>query len=424
MGRSDCGRIFIGDYGVGANERTLAKNTVMLYVMQISGYVFPLLTFPYLTRVLGAEKYGTVVFANSIMSYFTIFIEFGFLISGTNSCSLVADDKDKLGRITFGIIQAKCILSVLAAAVLFAGCAFVQKMRQDFLFFALSFAGIFLTVFLPDFLFRGIEKMSIITYRVLASKAVYTAAVFAFVRKDTDYLFVPVATISANLVAVILTWIEIIGKRMIVFSAVPAKAVLLLLRESSLFFLSRIATTFYTSLNTVLLGFKFSRAEVGQYGAANAIANTCRSLMSPISDSIYPYMVKQKNFVLVKKLLLILEPLVIVCCALLWILASQVVRIVCGAGYENAVPMLRAMLPIVVITLPAYLCGYPVLGALGKLKWANLSVVISASFHIAGLAVLAVTGQIGFIQVITLTCCTQFLELGIRMSVILNGGKK
>lgn len=405
-------------------EKTLAKNTAMLYVMQISGYVFPLLTFPYLTRVLGAEKYGTVVFANSIMSYFTIFIEFGFLISGTNSCSLVADDKDKLGRITFGIIQAKCILSVLAAAVLLAGCALVQKMRQDFLFFTLSFAGIFLTVFLPDFLFRGIEKMSIITYRVLASKAVYTMAVFAFVRKEADYLLVPVATISANFVAVILTWIEIIGKRMIIFSSVPAKEVFLRLRESSLFFLSRIATTFYTSLNTVLLGFQFPGAAVGQYGAANAIANTCRSLMSPISDSIYPYMVKQKNFVLVKKLLLVLEPLVIVCCALLWILASQVVRIVCGTGYENAVPMLRAMLPVVAITLPAYLCGYPVLGALGKMKWANLSVVISASFHVAGLVVLAVTGQIGFIQVIVLTCCTQFLELGIRMSVILSGGKK
>lgn len=412
------------DYGVGTNERTLAKNTVMLYVMQISGYVFPLLTFPYLTRVLGAEKYGTVVFANSIMSYFTIFIEFGFLISGTNSCSLAADDKDKLGRITFGIIQAKCILSILAAAVLFAGCAFVQKVRQEFLFFALSFGGIFLTVFLPDFLFRGIEKMSVITYRVLASKAVYTMTVFAFVRKETDYFLVPVATIGANLVAIILTWIEIFRKRMIVFSAVPAKDMFLRLRESSLFFLSRIATTFYTSLNTVLLGFQFPGAAVGQYGAANAIANTCRSLMSPISDSIYPYMVKQKNFVLVKKLLLILEPLVIVCCTLLWLLAPQAVRIVCGAGYENAVPMLRAMLPIVAITLPAYLCGYPVLGALGKIKWANLSVVISASFHVVGLIVLVIARQIGFIQVIALTCCTQFLELGIRMAVIFRGGRK
>ena len=408
---------------MGANERTLAKNTVMLYVMQISGYVFPLLTFPYLTRVLGAEKYGTVVFANSIMSYFTIFIEFGFLISGTNSCSLAADDKDKLGRITFGIIQAKCILSILAAAVLFAGCAFVQKMRQDFQFFALSFGGIFLTVFLPDFLFRGIEKMSVITYRVLASKAVYTAVIFAFVRKGSDYFLVPVATIGANLVAIILTWIEIFRKRMIVFSAVPAKAVLLRLRESSLFFLSRIATTFYTSLNTVLLGFKFPAAVVGQYGAANAIANTCRSLMSPISDSIYPYMVKRKNFVLVKKLLLLLEPLVIVCCALLWFFSPRAVRVVCGAGYEHAVPMLRAMLPIVAVTLPAYLCGYPVLGALGKLKWANLSVVISASFHVVGLVVLAVAGQVGFIQVIALTCCTQFLELGIRMAVIFRGRK-
>ncbi|MCM1321955.1 MAG: oligosaccharide flippase family protein [Prevotella sp.] len=403
---------------MGTNEQTLAKNTVMLYVMQISGYVFPLLSFPYLTRILGAEKYGVVVFANSIMTYFMLFIEFGFLLSGTNSCSLAADDKEQLGRITFGIIQAKCFLALPAAAILVAGCLFVQKMRQDSLFFALSFFGIFLTAFLPDFLFRGIEKMGVITYRVIVSKAVYTAAIFLFVRKEDDYFIIPIATIGANLFAVVLTWIEIIRKKMITFFFVPAKDMFVRLKESSLFFLSRIATTFYTSLNTVILGFNFPEASVGQYGAANTIANTCRSLMSPVSDSIYPYMVKQKNFALVRKILFVLEPIVIACCVLLWIAAPRAVQIACGNDYDAAIPMLRAMIPIIAITLPAYLCGYPILGAMGQIKWANLSVVISASFHVAGLVILAAAGQVGFIQIIALTCCTQFLELGIRIFVI------
>ena len=72
---------------INSKEKLLAKNTLMLYIMQISSYIFPLISFPYLTRVLGAEKYGIVVFANSIMSYFTLFIEFGFLLSGTKICS-------------------------------------------------------------------------------------------------------------------------------------------------------------------------------------------------------------------------------------------------------------------------------------------------------------------------------------------------
>lgn len=409
---------------MGTNERTLAKNTLMLSVMQLSGYVFPLLSFPYLTRVLGMGRYGVVVFANSIMSYFTLFIEFGFLLSGTNSCSLAADDRQQLGRITVGIMEAKCLLAVIALVVLIAGCALVEKLRQDFLFFVLSFVGIALTIFLPDFLFRGIERMGIITWRVLVSKAVYTAAIFLLVRDEADYIFVPLATIGANLTAVVLTWIEIAKKRLIVLSAVSARDVLRCLRESSAFFLSRIATTFYTSLNTVLLGFRFPSAEVGLYGAANTMANTCKSMMSPLSDSIYPYMVKRRNFALVRRILLVLEPVVIACCAALWFLSPQVVRLVCGAGYEGAVPMLRGLLPVVAITLPAYLCGYPVLGALGRLDWANRSVVIAAAFHSAGLLVLLLTGGIGFMPVIVLTCCTQFLELGIRVTVIMREVRK
>ena len=146
--------------------------------------------------------------------------------------------------------------------------------------------------------------------------------------------------------------------------------------------------------------------------------------MSPISDSIYPYMIKQKNFRLVKKIILILEPLILVCCAVLWIIAEPIVRFVCGQGYENAVPMLRAMIPIIAITLPAYLFGYPVLGALNQTKWANWSVVISALFHIIGLILLFAFEKIGFIQIIVLTCITQFLELGIRICVIFRELKK
>lgn len=81
------------------SERTLAKNTFFLYVMQISGYVFPLLTFPYLPRVLGAERYGTVVFANAVMQYFSMLLEFGFILSATRTCSECRDDRAALGEV-------------------------------------------------------------------------------------------------------------------------------------------------------------------------------------------------------------------------------------------------------------------------------------------------------------------------------------
>ena len=400
------------------SERTLAKNTFFLYVMQISGYVFPLLTFPYLTRVLGAERYGTVVFANAVMQYFSMLLEFGFILSATRTCSECRDDRAALGEVTLSVICGKLLLAAVGASVLAACCVFVQSFRAHVVFFALSYAGILLSVFLPDFLFRGIERMSVITYRMLLSKAVYTAVIFVFVRSPADYVLVPAATIGGNFAAIVLTWIEIWRRRLIEWVRPSACGVLSCLGESAAFFLSRVAVSLYSTLNTVLLGLRFPASALGQYGVANNLTNTCRSMLSPVSDSIYPYMVKRRNFALVRKILLILEPLIAAGCVMLWFIAAPVIRIVCGEGYGGAVPVFRAMLPLVVISLPTYLFGYPVLGALGRVRVANTSVMVGSVFHVLGLAVLYAAGRLGFITVPLLTFATEVVVFAIRMGTV------
>lgn len=407
------------------NERKLVKNTFFLYLMQISNYVFPLLTFPYLTRVLGAEKYGVVVFSNAVMQYFTLFIEFGFLLSATNLCSQFRQDKDKLGHVTFGVIYAKILLAILAGSVLVILCIFVPNFKNNVSFFIFSYIGVCLTIFLPDFLFRGIEEMSILTYRVLFSKLVYTILIFVLVRKPENFIFVPVATIGANILAVVLTWYEVTRKNYISKTKIAIKDVLLYLKESGTFFFSRVAVSLYSTLNTVLLGFKFSDGAMGQYGVANNLINTGRSFISPISDSIYPYLVKNKNYSLVKKLIFIIEPIIIFGCVVMFILAEPIIRIVCGEGYEQAIPVFRAMLPLVIISLPTFLFGYPVLGALGKVKVANTSVMIGSVFHVVGLVVLYfILNKLNFITITLLTVCTELIVFGIRMFVIIKKLKK
>lgn len=400
------------------SERTLAKNTFFLYIMQISGYVFPLLTFPYLTRVLGAEKYGVVVFANAVMQYFSMLIEFGFILSATKTCSECRGDRSALGVVTFSVIGAKLILALLGAAVLATCCIFSRNFRDNSVFFTLSYIGIILSAFLPDFLFRGIEQMSVLTYRVIVSKAVYTAFIFGLVRRSADYMLVPVATIGSNLAAVGMTWIEIKRRNLIGRPKISIRDIFLHLKESAVFFLSRIAVSLYSTLNTVLLGVRFSEAALGQYGVANSLTNTCRSMLSPVSDSIYPYLVNRKNFALVRRILLILEPMIVAGCVLLWIIAAPVIRIVCGEGYSGAVPVFRAMLPLIVISLPTYLFGYPVLGALNRVGVANTSVIAGSVFHIAGLLVLHFCGRLDFISVPLLTFATEIVVFAIRVGTV------
>jgi PST family polysaccharide transporter len=400
-------------------EKNLAKNTFFLYLMQIANYVFPLLTFPYLTRVLGAEKYGVVVFGNAVMSYFGLFLEFGFILSATNLCSQYREDKEKLGNITFGVIYAKVILAVLGAIVLILCCNYSAVFKVQKQFFYLYYIGTALNIFLPDYLFRGIEKMSILTYRVLFSKFVYTALVFGLIHNSEDYCFVPVATIGGAVISVLLTWLDILRKKYISLTRISINDSLSYMKDASAFFISRVAVSMYTTLNTVLLGLKFPNAELALYGTANNLTNMCRTMISPISDSIYPYMVKNKNFKLVKKLIFIFEPVIIAGCILLYFIAPFVIRIVCGEGYDGAVPVLRSMLPLIVISLPTYLCGYPVLGALEKIKIATISVIFGSIFHIIGLFVLYFVGYMSFISVSLLTFATEIIVFSIRCKTII-----
>ena len=408
------------------SEKNLAKNTFFLYLMKIISYIYPLFAFPYITRVLGAEKYGVVVFANALMTYFTIVLEFGFLLFATNLCSLFRNDKSKLGHITIGIIQGKLLIVILEFVILFISCSFVSLFSDKKLFFYLSFIAVACNAFLPDYLFRGIERMNIITYRVIFSKLVYTILIFVCIHKPSDYLFVPLATVCGNLIAVILTWIDIYKKKYISIVKVSLRDTLNYIQKSAPFFLSRVAVSVYTTLNTVLLGMRFPSDAMGQYGTANSMTGMCRQLLSPISDSIYPYMVQKKNYYLVKRILLIVEPIIIAGCVLLFFIAPWLVVFVCGKEYSDAVKILRCMIPLIISALPTYLFGYPMLGALGNLKMANLSVVIGAVFHIVGLVFLYFVGLLSFVTVPLLTFCTESVVLCIRFFAInrlLHGGR-
>ncbi|MFR6247084.1 MAG: oligosaccharide flippase family protein [Romboutsia timonensis] len=392
----------------------LFSNTFMLYILQISGYIFPLLTFPYLTRVLGTNNYGITVLANAIMIYFQMFVDFGFLISATKECSINRDDKEKLGRIVGSIIQGKIILASIAFIVLIALILNNESFKDKSLFIVLSYIPIIISIFITDYLFRGLEIMSAITYRTIISKTIYMILIFTLIKKPSDYILIPIIASISNIFIAVWSWYYILKKVKIIPRIASLKEVYYAIKDSSLFFVSRIASTIYSASNTIILGNVYNNVELGLYGAANTLISSARSLMSPIADSIYPYMVKNKNYKLVKNILLILTPIIFIGTGILYIFSDLVLLIISGEEFIKAVPLFRAMLPLIIITLPTYLLGYPILGSMGKMKEANLSVVYGSIFHILGIIVLYFTSNINMIYIINLTCITETIILIIR----------
>ena len=177
----------------------------MLYIMSIAKLIFPLLTLPYLTRVLSEDAYGFVSYVKSCMTYMQLIVDFGFILSSVKDIVNANGDLKKIGTIAGNTVAAKLILTLAAGVVLVVMCFAIKILQLNILFVVLSFITVALTAFLADFLFRGIEKMHYISIIFVITKAISTAMTFVMVKGDDTMMWIPVLDILANVIAVGIT---------------------------------------------------------------------------------------------------------------------------------------------------------------------------------------------------------------------------
>ncbi|MBR5262127.1 MAG: oligosaccharide flippase family protein, partial [Oscillospiraceae bacterium] len=398
---------------------TLLTNKVMLYILTFSNYLLSLVVVPYEARVLNPELFGLLGTATAIMVYFQLVMDFGYLLSGTQEVALQRDNKKELCRIFTAITIGKILLIAVSAVALQILCSLIPAWRDKRLLLTLFFVAAAVNTLLPDYLYRGLEKMSSITVRTVCIKLFFTVGIFVVLKEPEDIWKIPLITAIGNAIAVVATLIHLSRKLGIRLQKPDIHAAWQTMRRSSTFFYSRIASTAYSALNTVILDIiSGTGAVVGFYNSADKLITTGKSAVSPISDSLYPYMVKNRDFKLVKKVLLLLEPIIFVFCACCFIWAEPLCLLFFGPEYGPAGDVLRAMLPVGVIVLPSYILGFPMLTAMDLTKHANYSVIFGSAVHVINLVILYLTGNISMITLGVAVSVAEALILGYRIVVI------
>lgn len=403
-----------------SKKKLLLKNTFMLYLLRFSTYFFSFITVPYQTRVMGNEIYGKIGIATALMMYFQLFLDFGFLLSGTEEVAKNRDNKQKLSKIFSAIVISKLVFSVVSAAVLFGICQIVPQYRGEQTLYFLFLVQAVISTFLPDYLYRGMEDMTVVTFRTVFVKAIFTILIFVFLQEPTDYLLVPILSAIGELCAVVWSWIDLKKRYEIGLVLVKVEDLKRQLKKSGHFFLSRIASTVYTATNTIILGhIDPVGGTVGLYTAANKLITTGQTALAPISDSMYPYMIKNKDFKLVKKVLSIAMPVIFVGAIVICILAEPLCIFIFGKEFAGTGRILCAMMPIAVLTLPDYILGFPTLGAMGLSKHANISIYVSSGVHVINLVVMLSLGKLNAVTLALLTSISLFIEVLYRLVVVL-----
>ena len=411
-------------------KKVFFKNTVMLYILQFSTYLFSFITVPYQTRVLGPDVYSYLGVATSLMVYFQLIMDFGFILSATEEVSQFREDKARLGKIYTSVNILKIGLAALSLGILLVVCNVIPKFQGHMELYLLYFAAYVINAFLPDFLYRGLEQMTAITYRTVVVKALFTLLIFVFLKKPEDYIIVPVLLAVGTLVAVIWANLDVQLHLKIHFARITFSDLKNSAGRSAFFFLSRIASTVFTATNTVLLGASSAVNDTvtGFYSAADKLMTTGKSAISPLSDSAYPYMVKNRDFRLVKKILLIFEPIIIIGSIGIFIFADPLCGLLFGKDFITLSPpdvtyttgdVLRAMMPIAVVILPSYLLGFPTLGAMGLSKQVNYSTIFGTVLHLINMGVLYGFGLINAVTLAILMSIAETSILIFRIIVIL-----
>lgn len=403
-----------------SDTKRLARNTVLLYVLVFSSQILNVVTIPYQTRVLGPSVYGLVGFIVGVMGVVTIILDFGFLLSATKEVSENRDDTCLLNKVLTSVSCAKLILSaVVFLAIVPLGCL-TEDSRNHMGLLLLYCLAYIANAFLPDYVYRGLEDMKIVTLRTVGVRVFFTVLVFVFLKGPETVFVLPLLLLIGNIVAVAFSYLDLWRRYRVRFVRVGFVDIRDAMKDSAPFFFSRSAASAYQALNVVILGAVFpGQISVGFYSAAEKFLGLARSASSPIADSLYPYMVRNKDYPLCVRILLVSVPALLICGIALFLFADPICAFAFGEEYRGAGVLLRCLLPAILVIFPTYIVCFPILVPMGLSQQANRSSVLGAIVQIALLAVLFASGAFSAVSLCIAASISEVVVFVYRLATML-----
>jgi PST family polysaccharide transporter len=272
----------------GDKERIIG-NFLSLTVLQFANYVVPLLTLPYLTRVLGRSRYGLTEFAQALAVYFVIVTDYGFYLSATQEISLHREDPQKLSEIFSAVMVLKLCMLVLSFFVLAAVVLGVPKLRPDWPIYFMAFGTVLGQCLFPVWLFQGLERMKHIAVLNITAKMLVMASIFIFIRRSDDYVYVPLINSSGAVFVGCAGLLVALRYFPVRFRLPTIRALRSQLAGGWHLFVSKAATTLYTTCNTIILGLAADPAYVASYVGGDRIVRAVQCLQQPLSQAVFPH---------------------------------------------------------------------------------------------------------------------------------------
>lgn len=396
-------------------KNPMVTNFISLVLLQGVNYLLPLLSFPFLFRVLGVERWGLVTFGYALMQYFVMFTDFGFNLSATKYISQHRNDLEKINSYLNSAMIGRFILCSCSLLILLLLILCFDRFKIESTFYLLYFGMIIGNVLFPMWFFQGMENMKYITIFNLVAKSLSFIPFFIFIREPEDYIYVPicysVGFILAGIVSIYIVYYRMGMKWYITSSTQIISA----LKDSSAYFLARASTSLFTTSNSFVLGLVCGNTAVGYYSAAEKLYQAYNQLLTPFTGVLFPHIAKSKDVNFFKNIFYKVSFGNIFCVAITLLLSTIILEIIYGTADPNIQRIFYILITACFVTIPSMLLGYPFLAAMGHPLYTNYTVMLTSISHISGLLILYVCNLLQPSTVAMLVVFSETLLLSFRL---------
>ncbi len=273
---------------------SLKKNVSWLFLLQVSSYIFPIITTPYLLRTLGTNNYGIYAIFLVYFQYMYMVIDFGYNLTATREVAEVKDnDNKKLSYILSTVFLAKTILVLIM--ILISGLIVLYFYPSYLNLYLISCVGLISNAYYTNWLYQGLERLKFVSVVTIITKFVVFSATLIFVKSKADISSALwIYSISFMLPTLVLLFHSCVFLQLRIHK-VKFTYIIKSLKHSMPIFTSNISTSLYTSLNSVVLSRYASVDIVGMYYSADRIRVALQSLLNPISQAVYPRICSEKD---------------------------------------------------------------------------------------------------------------------------------
>ncbi len=366
---------------------SLKKNIFYNVLLTSTSVLFPVITFPYVTKVLGPENYGNVNFIDSIIQYFLIISTFGIPIYGIREVSKLKNDKRLLTKIVFELMIIQCVITVISVFFLSIISNFYGSLSNNLGLIRIGCAILLLNIFIWDWLYQGLENYSYITKRSIFSKILIVAFIFLFVKYKNDYEIYYFSFIIGLLLNGFFNVVYFLKNYYQSFSEnlelkKHFKPLFLILAIN-------ISVSVYTLLDTIILGFISSKVSVGYYSLSNKLVKIYWTMISAVGMVLIPrfsVLLNEQRFEDVKKLMTQSLNIVFIFTipfSFFFILfAENIVVIISGSEYHESYKSLMILSPLPLIVGVCNVFGSQFLIPLNKEKYLLYAALIGLCFSL------------------------------------------